>query len=298
MPTLYNRAESNTRRTWILIFVFLILVIGLGYLFSYLLDSYFILIFAVLLSVTMSFSSYWYSDRIVLRMNNAQEVTKEDYPELYRIVENLCITSGLPQPDIYVMESQQPNAFATGRDPEHGVVVATTGLIERLKRNELEGVIAHELSHIGNRDALLQTAVVVLVGIVALLSRFFLRISFLGDGNRKKGSALLFWLGLGAAILAPIAATLIRLAISRKREFLADADGALLTRYPEGLASALEKISNNEHELEAARNSTAHLYTANPFKGEKAKSFFTRLYMTHPPVEERIKKLRDMDVES
>ncbi|MEF8847003.1 MAG: M48 family metallopeptidase [Candidatus Paceibacterota bacterium] len=294
MATLYSRAESNTRRTWVLIFIFLTLVIGLGYLFSYLLDSYFILILAVVLSISMSFSSYWYSDRIVLRMNKAQEVEKEDYPELYRIVENLCITSGLPQPDVYVIESKQPNAFATGRNPEHGVVVATTGLIDKLEQDELEGVIAHELSHIGNRDALLQTAVVVLVGIVALLSRFFLRISFWSDN--KKGGALFMWLGIGAAILTPIAATLIRLSISRKREFLADADGALLTRYPEGLASALEKISEDESDLEVARNSTAHLYTANPFRGEQSKSFFTRLFMTHPPVEERVKALRNMNI--
>mgnify|MGYP000022828772 CR=1 FL=1 len=296
MPTLYDRAESNTRKTWLLIFLFLIFVIAAGYLFSYLLDSYFILVLAVLLSITMSFSSYWYSDRIVLKMNKAQEVEKDDYPELYRVVENLCITSGLPQPDVYILKSKQPNAFATGRDPEHAVVVATTGLLDKLEREELEGVIAHELSHIGNRDILLQTAVVVLVGIVALLSRLFLRISFFSDNN--KGGTILMLLGIGAAILAPIAASVIRLAISRKREFLADADGALLTRYPEGLASALEKISQDQHEMKEARNSTAHLFINNPFKGKKKKSFFTRLFMTHPPVEERIKKLRDMNIES
>lgn len=292
MATLYSRAESNTRKTWLLIFLFLIFIIALGYLFSYLLESYLILVLAVVLSIAMSFSSYWYSDRIVLRMNHAQEASKEDYPELYRVVENLCITAGLPQPDIYVLKSQQPNAFATGRNPEHGVVVATTGLLDKLERTELEGVIAHELSHIGNRDVLLQTAVVVLVGVVALLSRFFLRISFFG--NNRKGGAILMLLGIGAAILAPIAATVIRLSISRKREFLADADGALLTRYPEGLASALEKIAQDQHEMKEARNSTAHLFINNPFKGEKKKSFFTRLFMTHPPVEERIEKLRSM----
>lgn len=296
MPTLYNRAESNTRKTWILIFSFLILVIGLGYLFSYLLDSYFILVLAVVISIAMSFSSYWYSDKIVLKMNNAQEVEEKDYPELYRLVENLCITSGLPQPDIYVIEEPQPNAFATGRNPEHAVVTVTTGLLDKLERSELEGVLAHELSHIGNRDILLGTVIVVLVGVVALLSRFFLRISFWSDNER--GGALMLWLGIGAAILAPIAASVIRLAISRKREFLADAEGALLTRYPEGLASALEKISQDQHEMEQAGNSTAHLFINNPFKGDKAKSFFTRLFKTHPPIEERIKKLRGMNIES
>ena len=278
-----------------MIFVFLILVIGLGYLFSYLLDSYFILIFAVLLSITMSFSSYWYSDKIVLKMNKAQRVEEED-SELYRLVENLCITSGLPQPDIYLIDAQQPNAFATGRDPEHAVVVVTTGLLDKLDRTELEGVLAHELSHIGNRDILLGTVIVVLVGVVALLSRFFLRISFWSDN--KRGGAVLMWLGIGAAILAPIAASVIRLSISRKREFLADAEGALLTRYPEGLASALEKIAQDQHDMEQARHSTAHLFINNPFKGNKEKSFFTRLFMTHPPIEERIKKLRGMDIES
>lgn len=263
-------------------------------MFSYLLDSYFILILAVALSVAMSFSSYWYSDRIVLKISHAEKAEEKDYPELYRLVENLSITSGLSQPDIYVIKEEQPNAFATGRDPEHAVVVVTTGLLDKLERTELEGVLAHELSHIGNHDILLGTVIVVLVGVVALLSRFFLRISFWGDNRR--GSALLLWLGLGAAVLAPIAATVIRLAISRKREFLADAEGALLTRYPEGLASALEKIAEDQHEMEQARNSTAHLFISNPFKGKKAKSFFTRLFKTHPPVEDRIEKLRRMNI--
>jgi len=246
----------------------------------------------------MSFSSYWWSDKVVLKMNDAQKVEKNDYPELYRLVENLCITSGLPQPEIYMIKSEQPNAFATGRNPEHAVVVVTTGLVHKLEQDELEGVLAHELSHIGNRDILLGTVVVVLVGVVALLSRFFLRISFWGGTDRKKGGALLMWLGLGAALLAPLAATVIRLAVSRKREFLADADGALLTRYPEGLASALEKIAQDQNQLEGAKNSTAHLFISNPFKGNKSKSFFTRLFKTHPPIEERVEQLRGMEIES
>lgn len=293
--TLYSRAESNTRKTWLLIFLFLVFIIGLGYLFSYLLDSFAILIIAIIISIGMSFSSYWWSDKIVLKISKAKPVKKEDNPELYRTLENLCITAGLSMPKLYLINSPQPNAFATGRNKEHAVVAVTTGLLKKLERVELEGVLAHELSHIGNKDMLLGTVIVVLVGIVALLSRLFLRISFFGGSDRKKGSPLML-LGIVAAILAPIAAILIRMSISRKREFLADADGALLTRYPEGLARALEKISKDNSALKAANNSTAHLFITNPFRGKKAKSFFTKLFMTHPPVEERIKTLKGMEL--
>lgn len=297
--TLYTHAESNTRKTWIYLTVFLLLIIGLGWLLGYLLESQIIIIFAVVLSILMSFSSYWYSDKIVLAMSRARPIEKKDNPELYRLVENLSITAGLPLPKIYIIESAQPNAFATGRDPKHAVVAVTSGLLEKLERAELEGVIAHELSHIGNKDILLGTIIVVLVGIVVLLSNFFLRISFFGGGRRgSKGSGgtILLVLGIVAAILAPLAATLIKLAISRKREFLADTSGSLLTRYPEGLARALEKISNDPHPLRTANNSTAHLYIASPFKGKQTKSWFHRLFMTHPPMEDRIKALRSMQV--
>lgn len=297
--TLYTHAESNTRKTWIYLTVFLLLIIGLGWLLGYLLESQIIIIFAVVLSILMSFSSYWYSDKIVLAMSRARPIEKKDNPELYRLVENLSITAGLPLPKIYIIESAQPNAFATGRDPKHAVVAVTSGLLEKLERVELEGVIAHELSHIGNKDILLGTIIVVLVGIVVLLSNFFLRISFFGGGRRgSKGSGgtILLVLGIVAAILAPLAATLIKLAISRKREFLADTSGSLLTRYPEGLARALEKISNDPHPLRTANNSTAHLYIASPFKGKQTKSWFHRLFMTHPPMEDRIKALRSMQV--
>lgn len=249
----------------------------------------------------MSFSSYWYSDKIVLRMTKSEPIKKEDNPELYRIVENLCITAGLPVPKVYILNEAQPNAFATGRDAKHAVIVVTRGLLEKLERVELEGVIAHELSHIGNKDILLQTAVVVLVGVIALASHWFLRISFYGGLGRRrsKGNAglILLVLGIVAAILAPLAATLIKLAISRKREFLADASGALLTRYPEGLARALQKISSDPTSLKVANSSTAHLFISSPFRGKQSKSFFTKIFMTHPPVNERISALKGIKIE-
>jgi len=297
MASLYTHTESNTRKTFLLVGVFLVFIIALGWLFSYVLGSYIILLIAVIFSIGMSFGSYWFSDKFVLQMTKAKPIKKEDNPELYRIIENLSITAGLPIPKIYILNESQPNAFATGRDKEHAVVVVTRGLLEKLERVELEGVIAHELSHIGNKDMLLQTIVVVLVGIIALASNWFLRISFFGGGRRKGNSGLiLLILGIVAAILAPLAATLIKLAISRKREFLADADGALLTRYPEGLARALEKISKDPSSLKVANNSTAHLFIASPFRGKEKKSFFTRIFMTHPPVEERITALRGMRI--
>jgi len=297
--TLYTYAESNLRKTWLLMTGFLIFIVALGWLFSYLFGNQNILFFAVIFSILTSVSSYWYSDKIVLSLMKAKPIEKKDNPELYRIIENLCITAGLPLPKIYIIEEPQPNAFATGRDANHAVVAVTRGLLNKLERVELEGVIAHELSHIGNKDMLLQTIVVILVGIVALLSNFFLRLSFWGGGRRNSkgsGGSLLAILGIIAAILAPIAATLIQLAISRKREFLADASGALLTRYPEGLALALEKISADPNPLKVANNSTAHLFIASPFRGRQAKSWFTKLFMTHPPIEERIKALRQLKI--
>src|SRR3989344_8002406 len=237
MPSIYKNADSNTRKTWFLITGFLVFVIAVGWLFSQALQSDAILYVAVFLSIAMSIGSYWYSDKLVLSMARAQLIEKKDNPELYRIVENLCITAGLPLPKIYIINEMQLNAFATGRNKNHAVVAVTRGLLERLNKTELEGVLAHELSHIGNKDMLLATVVVALAGIIALLANFFLRISFFGGRGRNsdnnRAGALLMALGLVAAILAPIAATLIKLAISRKREFLADASGALLTRYPE-----------------------------------------------------------------
>ncbi|MCK5044397.1 M48 family metallopeptidase [Candidatus Parcubacteria bacterium] len=299
MATLYSQAESNTRKTWLLITGFLVFIIALGYLFSYLLDSSMILYIAVIFSILISFTSYWYSDKIVLAMARAREIEKKDNPELYRLVENLCIASGLPLPKVYIINEIQPNAFATGRDEKHAVVAITKGLLDKLDRAELEGVIAHELSHIKNKDMLLGTAVVILVGVVAMISNLFLRITFWGGGRRdSRGSAgtIMLVLGLVAAILAPIAASLIQLAVSRKREFLADASAALLTRYPEGLARALEKIASDSAPLKTANTSTAHLYISSPLRGKQSKGWLAKLFMTHPPTEERLNALRGMKV--
>jgi heat shock protein HtpX len=301
MATLYTQAGNNIFKTWVFLTGFFVFIIALGYLFSYLLDSPAYLYLAVGLAIIQSVTAYWFSDSIVLATSGAKPIEKSDNPELYRIVENLCIAAGLPTPKIYIINEAQPNAFATGRDKNHAVVAVTAGLLQRLTKPELEGVIAHELSHIGNRDILLGTVVVVLVGVITILANMFLRISFWGGGRRRNNDrnpsdGILFILGFVAAILAPIAAMLIQLAISRKREFLADADGALLTRYPEGLANALRKISADPNPLPNAGNSTAHLYIANPFRGEQLNNWFTNLFSTHPPIEERIKILTEMSV--
>ncbi|MEK7181815.1 MAG: M48 family metallopeptidase [Patescibacteria group bacterium] len=295
MATLYNQFDKNIRLTWVYITLFLAFVIGVGYVFAGAMGDSTILYIAVAFSVGMSVASYWFSDRIVLSMSGAHELLFEENKEIYRLVENLSITAGLPLPKIYIIEDTALNAFATGRDPKHGVVALTTGIINRLEKTELEGVIAHELSHIGNRDTLVSTVVVILVGFVALLADWFRHFVFFGGDrdNDNKGQAqiIFFVVAIVLSLLAPFFAMLLQLAISRKREFLADASGALLTRYPEGLASALEKISQDTEPLEAANRATAHLYIANPFKGQK----LTKLFMTHPPIEERIALLRAME---
>jgi heat shock protein HtpX len=298
MPTLYTHKDRNVRLTWVYLFGFLIFVIGVGWVFAQALGNPSILYFAVFFAIVMNFVSYWWSDKIVLAMSSAKEVTRENGKEIYRLVENLCITAGLPVPKIYIIQDSAPNAFATGRNPDHAVIALTTGIIQKLEKRELEGVIAHELSHIGNRDILLGTVITVLVGFVALLSDFFLRWSFFGGSrdNDNKAGAIFAVAALVLAILAPIAAMLMKMSISRKREFLADADGALLTRFPEGLASALEKISKDPEELEVANKATAHMYIANPLKGKKGKSFFAKMFMTHPAVEERVARLRGTEV--
>lgn len=303
MKTLYTEASSNVRKTWALMTGVFVLIIGLGWVVSRVYDSPGILVLAVALSVILNVTGYWYSDKIVLSSSGAKPIQKSDNPELWRIVENLSIASGLPMPKLYVIPTQAPNAFATGRDKEHASVAVTAGLLQIMDKNELEGVLAHELSHVGNKDMLVSTVVVVLVGIISLLADFFLRMSFWGGGKRndREGNGnLMLVLGIVGAILAPIAATLIQLAISRKRESLADASGALLTRYPEGLASALEKIERNPYPTAGAGSATAHLYFTNPFKADvqnpKKVPFHVRLFMTHPPIEERIKALRAMSL--
>ena len=280
--------------------VFLVLVIFVGWLFGFILNSPGILYFAIALSLFMNFFAYWYSDKVALAMSGAKPASRETHLELFRIIENLSITAGLPLPKIYTIHSSQINAFATGRNPEHAAVAVTEGALMKLNKTELEGVLAHEMSHIGNRDILISTVVVVLAGLVAILADWFLRMSIFGsfgrsDDNKQSGAVVLL-LGLAVAIIMPLVATIIRLAVSRKREFLADASGALLTRYPEGLAGALEKIANDETPMRHAHSGTAHLFISNPFKGKQQQNWFAKLFMTHPPVEERIRILRGMSI--
>jgi heat shock protein HtpX len=296
--SLYTHKETNIRKTFLLFTIFLVVVIGVGWLFSRIFNSPTILIVAVAFSILTSFISYWYSDKIILKISKAKKIDKKNAPELYNLVENLTIAAGLPMPTIYLINEPAINAFATGRDPKHAVVAVTQGILERLDRSELEGVLAHELSHIGNRDMLISTVAVVLVGFVALLSDFFLRSLFwggIGRNKEKNGSEYLILAGIVLAILAPIATTLLQLTISRKREYLADSSAALLTRYPEGLARALEKISKDNMPLRVANKATNHLWLASPNKSVFKKKAAT-LFSTHPPIEERIKRLREMSV--
>lgn len=299
MPTLYSHKASNIRKTWFLIGLFLILIIGLGWIFSFVFNSREILYFAIAFSLIMNLISYWFSDKVALAISQAKPIDKKDLPELYRIVENLSIAAGLPIPRLYIINEPQINAFATGRNHKNAIIAVTTGALQKLNNNELEGVLAHELSHIGNRDILVSTIAVVLAGIIAVISDIFLRLTFWGTGDRdsnSRGNIFIFIIALIAVILAPFAAMLIRLAISRKREFLADASGALLTRYPEGLASALEKIARDYSPMKSASEATAHLYISNPFKGKRGANWLVKLFMTHPPIEERIKILREMRI--
>lgn len=296
MQTLYTHKDANIRKTWLLITFFILLFVGLGYALNYLFggSSYAIFIVAVGISFALGFGSYWWSDKLVLKMSHAVPVKKQEYTELYNIVENLSITAGLPMPKLYILHERAPNAFATGRNPEHGVVAVTTGLLDILDKNELEGVIAHELSHIGNRDILISTVVVVLAGSIVYIADILFHSLIWGGGNNDRGGALSILVGLVIVIVVSLLATIVRMSISRKREFLADASGALLTRYPEGLASALRKISDDSHKLSVANNATAHLFFENPFGGDKKgkkTDFFSQLFMTHPPVEQRIKAL-------
>ncbi len=295
MATIYTHQGENVRKTWVLMGFFLVVVIAIGYAVSWYMGNSTILYIAIIFALIMNVGSYWYSDKLVLRMTGAQPATRAQYPDLWNVVENLSIAAGLPMPKVYVVEDAAPNAFATGRDPEHAVVAATTGLLKMLSREELEGVMAHELSHVGNRDMLVMTVAVVLAGFVAMLADFFMRTLIMGSGRDRH--PLFLVLGVAGIILAPLAAQLIQLAISRKREYLADASGALLTRYPEGLASALEKISAYNRPMQRVSHATAHLFIADPFGGEGKRSIGQRvggLFQTHPPAAERIRLLREM----
>ncbi len=293
---MYKQIDGNKAKTALLITFFLAFIIALGWIFARIYDNPIILVIAVVVSLVQAFISYFYADKIALAVSGAVPLKRSQAKELYQIVENLAITAGIPTPPIYLIEDSAPNAFATGRNPQHAAIAVTSGLLEKLNKTELEGVIAHELSHVTNYDILVSTVVVVLVGVVALASDFFLRSMWWGGRSRNRdnndSSGFLMLVGIILALLAPLAATLIQLAISRKREFLADASGALLTRYPEGLAEALEKIAKDKEPLEVANKATAHLYIENPLKDYSGT--VNNLFSTHPPIEERIKRLREM----
>ncbi len=296
---IYNRIEENKRQTIYIMLAFTAVISAFAYFFG----QYFgegsgavFLGLGLILSGVSGFISYYFSDRIVLSISGAKEVKESENPYIHKLVENLCIGSGLPKPKIYIINDTAMNAFATGRDPQHGVICFTSGIIERLGKLELEGVIAHELMHIGNYDIRLMSVVSVLVGSIVLLSDWFTRGIFYGSNkrnNRSEGSGLLMLVGFVFILISPIIATLIKLALSRSREYLADASAVLLTRYPKGLADALRKISSDREILEAANGATAHLYITNPLKGEQA-TFMARLFSTHPPVAERIRRLEAM----
>lgn len=277
---------------------FFVLVMLIGWAVSIYLGDVSILYIAVAFSILMNIGAYWFSAKAAIVSTGAKEADAVEYRELHRILENLAITAGLPKPKLYIINDPAPNAFAAGRNAKHAVVAVTTGLLERLDRNELEGVLAHELAHIGNRDILVMTVAVVLAGVITIVADAFLRMSMLGgkSDNDSKAGALLAIAAVIAVVLSPIAAQLIQMAISRKREFLADASGALLTRYPEGLASALKKISSYEAPMERASHATAHLFISNPFGAHEAGRFIGKLFSTHPPVHERVAALTEMRV--
>ncbi len=297
MKTAYKVVAENNFRTGFLMMLFLGLVFALGYLFAYLLENDLIFIGAVIFGVLMNLVALFLGDKITLALTGAREIKKEDLPEIYRMVENLAITAGLPKtPKVYLINTPALNAFATGKSPKNSVVALTTGIIEKLNKEELEGVIAHEISHIKNLDIRVMMMATILAGIIAIMADIFLRMSFYGRSSREKSNALFVVIGFLLAFLAPLFAQLITLAISRKREFMADASAALLTRNPEGLASALEKISSSNIPLNTSP-ATAHLFIVNPFKDKKGFiNWLGNLFSTHPPVEERIKILRGMTI--
>ncbi len=301
---MYEQISRNKWKSAALVGFFVVFIFLLTWLFEYLMGwGTSGLVLAVVVAMTMAAGGYFASDKIVLGISKARPVTREEFPYLYNVVEGLAIAAGIPAPRCYVIEDTAPNAFATGRKPETSVICVTTGILDKLNRVELEGVVAHEMSHIKNYDVRLQTVVVVMAGVVALLSDWMLR-SFMWGGGRRRSrrsggsggaEGLLVLVGLALALLAPFFATIIQLAVSRKREFLADASAAMITRYPAGLASALRKIAADKEPLEAANKATAHLYIVNPLKNLKGGGGgVNRLFSTHPPIEERIAILEKM----
>ena len=296
--SIHSQIQSNVTKTYLLMSAFIAFVVLAGYVMGQALgygNSW--MLGAVLFSVLSSFISYYWGDKIVLAMSRARPADRKRHFDLFTVTENLAIAAGIPKPKLYVIDDSAMNAFATGRDPEHAVVCATTGLMQRLERRELEGVIAHELSHVKNFDTRLMAVVAVLVGTVAFLADMFMRSLWWG-GHRNRddrgAGQIMLVVGIVLAIVTPIVAMLIQLAISRRREFLADASSANLTRYPEGLARALEKLGHDKEVLEAATNATAHLYVVNPFKGKQFSAWFSGLFNTHPALSERIKVLRSI----
>jgi len=288
---MYDQIASNKRRTVLLMLFFMVMLWGLGYLIGRAYGNPGILFFIGLFSIGYSIISYFGGAKMALAMNRAKEIQKKDDPRLWRTVENLAITDGLPMPRVYVMDDPAPNAFATGRNYTHSYVCATSGLLQIMDDNELQGVIAHELGHVKNYDMRVNTLAFALVGVISMIADFFLRVTFWGGGREEReNNQMIFVLAFVAAILAPIAATLLQLAISRRREYLADATGALTTRYPEGLASALEKIEKTGSATRVQNTSTAHMFFANPLRGHS----FLNLFSTHPPIEARIAALREM----
>jgi heat shock protein HtpX len=299
MTTIYTQQASNVRKTWIIMTIFLSTVIGVGYMASQYFGNPAILYMAVGGSLLMNVGSFWFSDKLAIKASGAKLIKKADNPELWNIVENLSITAGLPMPKLHIINDSAPNAFATGRNKEHSAVAVTTGLMQMLDKQELEGVLAHELSHIGNRDILVMSVAVVLVGFIAVLADMMGRMAMFGGMNNDResngGHPLALIIGIIIMFLGPLAAQLMQMAISRKREFLADASGALLTRYPEGLASALEKIGGHSAPMKRANSATAHLFIANPFGAQaKAGKLMRKMFSTHPPMEERVAVLRGM----
>lgn len=294
---MWDAAAANRRNGAIILFIFILFIFGLVWLLNYAFEfGEVFLIIAFIIALIFSFSSYYYSDKIVLMISGAKPVSREENPYLYHLVDGLAIAAGIPKPRCYIIDDTAPNAFATGRNPENAVICVTTGLLQKMNRAELEGVIAHEMSHIKNYDIRYMTIVAVLVGTVVLLSDWMLRAFLWGGGRRSResrGGGLIVVFAIIAAILAPLVATLMKLALSRQREYLADADAVALTRYPEGLASALEKLAADKEPLEAANRATAHLYIVNPLKSDIG-SKIGGLFSTHPPIEERVKRLRSM----
>ena len=294
---MYNQIVANKRKTFFLIIIFLAVIFGLAWALAgvYGVEYYAFFPIAIIISIIMTLTSYFTGDKVALSMSGAHgPISKEENPYVYRLVENLCITAGLPMPKVYLIESPAINAFATGRNPQHASIAITRGAIEKLQNEELEGVIAHELSHIKNYDILVMTIVIVLVGVITIITDIFFRSRFYGHrssgrSNSRAGGALMI-IGLVLIILAPIIAQLIKLAVSRKREFLADASGSLLSRLPKGVARSLEKIGSDTDRLEKVSEATAHLFIANPLSGK----FMGKLFSTHPPIEERVKILRQM----